>query len=330
MLHDVTTPYNITILKNFMSKKLDIEEVSEMDDEATTERMYFLTKSLKRDSRFLGTAIIAFVILVGLMILFTYSFYDDMAIFGTLTELYGEDCISTSPEDHLSQEVVCYTFEPHSGTVPAEVVSLMYQSRDAMNFWMWVWLIGLGAPLIFTYAKLRSKNNEMRDVADDYIRDSYFLNLELANPQGRDKAEKIFNLLKTVFPEVRLLAEREVHGTVIPRLPNKFKEIDVSGYKFALKLDTKDGKIGVMFFDKLTYEELKKFTKKVSSEFKEVDDRIICIAKEFGDEFHPEENVTEDDAEWDEQEKRMDELSVEGHVDLIKEDKTGYSIMWID
>ena len=85
-----------------------------------------------------------------------------------------------------------------------------------------------------------------------------------------------------------------------------------------------------MFFDKLTYEELKKFTKKVSSEFKEVDDRIICIAKEFGDEFHPEENVTEDDAEWDEQEKRMDELSVEGHVDLIKEDKSGYSIMWID
>ena len=53
MLHDVTTPYNITILKNLMSKKLDIEEVSEMDDEATTERMYFLTKSLKRDSRFL-------------------------------------------------------------------------------------------------------------------------------------------------------------------------------------------------------------------------------------------------------------------------------------
>ena len=40
--------------------------------------------------------------------------------------------------------------------------------------------------------------------------------------------------------------------------------------------------------------------------------------------------MTEDDAEWDEQEKRMDELSVEGHVDLIKEDKTGYSIMWID
>ena len=172
----------------------------------------------------------------------------------------------------------------------------------------------------------------MQDVADEYIQDSYFLNMELANPKGRNKAEKIFNLLKSVFPEVRLLSERE------PDM--KFEGTDVSGYEFALNLDTKGGKIGVMFFDKLTYEELEIFTKEVNGEFAEENDRIICIAKEFGDEFHQwgDEETTElgqpktPEAEQyrNELEERMGQLDVKGHIDLIKEKKSGYSIMWID
>jgi hypothetical protein len=171
----------------------------------------------------------------------------------------------------------------------------------------------------------------MQDVADEYIRDSYFLNMELASPTGRNKAEKIFNLLKSVFPEVRLLSERE------PDM--EFNEKDVSGYKFALILDPelpafrwgtpKGGKIGVMFFDKLTYEELKKFAKKVSGVFDKENDRLICIAKEFGDEFTDLKAENEEDYS-DELEERMNQLSFEGHVDLIKEEKSGYSIMWID
>jgi hypothetical protein len=162
----------------------------------------------------------------------------------------------------------------------------------------------------------------MQDVADDYISDSYFLNMELANPQGRNKTEKIFNLLKSVFPEVRLLSERE------PEM--EFEEKDVSGYKLALYLDIKGGKIGVMFFDKLTYEELKIFADNVKDEFNNENDRIICIAKEFGNEFTSEGFGTDDDAEWDEQEERMDQLGINAHVDLIKKEKSSYSIMWID
>jgi hypothetical protein len=85
-----------------------------------------------------------------------------------------------------------------------------------------------------------------------------------------------------------------------------------------------------MFFDKLTYEELEIFTKKVNGEFAEENDRIICIAKEFGDEFTSEGFGIDDDAELDEQEEMMDGLDIVAHVDLIKEEKSSYSIMWID
>ena len=145
-----------------------------------------------------------------------------------------------------------------------------------------------------------------------------------------------------MFPEARLFSESE------PDM--EFNEKDVSGYKFALILDPelpafrwgppKGGKIGVMFFEKLTYEQLENFAKEVNGEFAEENDRIICIAKEFGDEFHQwgDEETTElgqpktPEVEQyrNELEERMGRLDIKGHIDLIKEKKSGYSIMWID
>ena len=305
MLQNVTTPYNVTNLEKFMSKESDNVDPKESDDEdiPTTELMYFLTRSMKRDSRFLGTAVGAFLIIVGFTILFTFTFYNDLPQFGTFID-HGDDCKSLSMNQYSYE--ICYTFEPNAGIIPEEVVSKMYQSRDSMTVYLWLLLIVVSAPLFFTYLKLRSTRNEMQDVADEYIQDSYFLNMELANPKGRNKAEKIFNLLKSVFPEVRLLSERE------PEM--EFKEIDISGYKFALYLDTKGGKIGVMFFDKLTYEELKKFAKKINGEFIEENDRLICIAKEFGDEFTDLKAENEDDYS-DKLEEIMNELDIVGHID---------------
>ena len=341
MLQNVTTPYNATNLGKFMSKKSDDDETEldeiidiqkkilkqpengdpkESDDEdiPTTELMYFLTRSMKRDSRYLGTAVIAFLIIVGFTILFTLTFYTEASQFGTFID-HGDDCKQLSMNQYVYE--ICYTFEPYAGTIPEDVVSLMYQWEDSANTTIIVFIVILGVPLIYTYVKLRRTRNEMQDVADEYIRDSYFLNMELASPTGRNKAEKIFNLLKSVFPEVRLLSEHE------PDM--KFEGTNVSGYEFALNLDTKGGKIGVMFFSKLTYEELKKFAKKVNGTFDKENDRIICIAKEFGDEFIDLKAENEEDYS-DELEERMNQLPLEGHVDLIKEEKSGYSIMWID
>lgn len=315
-----------------MPEKLNdegLEVMDERDDAATTEQMYFLTKSLKRNSRYLVTAAGALVILIGIMIVFTGIFYAQMDLWGTITHLESD---VVNCDEFWIDQATCWAFEPHEGIIPEEVVSKMYQSRDSMTVYLWILLVAVSAPLFFTYLKLHSTRNEMQDVADEYIQDSYFLNMELANPQGRNKAEKIFNLLKSVFPEVRLLSERE------PDM--KFVTTDVSGYEFALDLDTKGGKIGVMFFDKLTYEELENFAKEVNGEFAEENDRIICIAKEFGDEFHQwgDEETTElgqpktPEVEQyrNELEERMGRLDIKGHIDLIKEKKSGYSIMWID
>ncbi len=325
MLQNVTTAYNAKNLEEIMPK-LNDEDLNEMDDESTTERMYFLSKSLKRDSRYLAPAFTLLVVMLGVMIMFTVIFYASMDLWGTITYIPDVSC-----DEFWVDPTTCYAFEPHEGIIPEEVVSKMYQSRDSMTWWLWFLFAGVTPALLYTWLKLRRTRNDMQDVANEYIQDSYFINMELANPQGRNKAEKIFNLLKSVFPEVRLLSERE------PDM--KFEGIDISGYKFALNLDTKGGKIGVIFFDKLTYEELKKFAKKVGKEFAEENDRIICIAKEFGDEFHQwgdeeidemgETKTPEAEQFRDELEEKMDQLDVLGPIDLIKEEKSGYSIMWI-
>ena len=298
--------------------KLNDEDLKEMDDKSTTERMYLLSKSLKRDTRYLGPAFTIFVVLIGVMIMFTVIFYASIDLWGTITFVESDE---VNCDEFWIDQSTCYTFEPHEGIIPEEVVSKMYQSRDSMTLYLWILLVVLTPTLLYTWIKLRSTRNKMQDLADEYIQDSYFLNMELANPKGRNKAEKIFNLLKSVFPEVRLLSKHEPE--------NKKVDQDISGYKFALNLDTKAGKIGVMFFDKLTYEELKKFAKKVEGEFSEENDRIICIAKEFGDEFTDLKAENEEDYS-DELEERMNQLDITGHIDLVKEEKSSYSIMWID
>ena len=53
------------------------------------------------------------------------------------------------------------------------------------------------------------------------------------------------------------------------------------------------------------------------------------IAKEFGAEFTDLKAENEDDYS-DELEEKMDELDTVGHIDLVKEEESGYSIMWID
>lgn len=317
MLQNVTTAYNIKNWEKLMPKELN-DDSKENDDIPTTEMMYFLTKSFKRDSRALTAATGALICLVAMMVMFTFLFYATMDNYGTITQVDEVDCSG------IMYEMACYVFEPHEGIIPEEVISEMYQSRDAMTVWIWIALIVLTPTLLFTYLKLRSTRNEMQGVADEYIRDSYFLNMELANPEGRNKAEKIFNLLKSVFPEVRLLSG----DTPFEELELK---TEVSGYEFEIDLDfpLNQGHLGVIFFDKLTYEELKKFAKKVKDKFDKENDRIICIAKEFGAEFTDLKAENEVDYS-DELEEKMDELDTVGHIDLVKEEESGYSIMWID
>ena len=90
-------------------------------------------------------------------------------------------------------------------------------------------------------------------------------------------------------------------------------------YTLEFKIETKDGRIGVMFFDeKLTFENLKEFIKKIKDGFNAEGDRIICVAKEFDQSFNDEDL-----------EEKMDDFDI-AHVDILEEKENGYSIMWID
>ena len=113
-----------------------------------------------------------------------------------------------------------------------------------------------------------------------------------------------------MFPEIRDLSEDE---------EIELKKEKVGKYTLEFKFETKDGRIGVMFFDeKLTFENLKEFIKKIKDGFNAEGDRIICVAKEFDQSFNDEDL-----------EEKMDDFDI-AHVDILEEKENGYSIMWID
>ena len=277
----------------------------------TNEKMYLLSKSAKRQSKYLGTGIGGFVGLILFLMLFTFSFYDSFETFGELTVLDGEQCAG-GPDLDIMEEELCYIFVPHEGTIPSELVAFMYQTSNAMYAWMWVWVTFAAIPLVYTYLRLRKINNQLQDITDEYIRDSYFLNVELNNPEGENRMARMFNLVNDIFPEVAGIRKKI-----------DLKQKDIEGYKFDFLIETDVGKIGVIFFEEIvTFDNLKEFDKKIgkSLSFPTRDDRVLCFAEQFSKDFDV-ENL----------EEKMDELvGGIGHIDLIKENKPGYSVIWID
>ena len=91
-----------------MVKEDDIEEEAHEDME---EKMYLLTKSIKRNTRYLGTAMIGVTILALFTLLFTYGNIYDIENYGTITELYDENC-PEGPDLSINQTEICYFFNP--------------------------------------------------------------------------------------------------------------------------------------------------------------------------------------------------------------------------
>jgi len=284
-----------------------------MENEPTnTEELYLLSKKMRKDSIGFYFSLLACIALIGIMGLFTWAFYDDVGQFGTIIEVKYEECGANAELFQIDGQDYCHQFQPYSDTIPIEVIELMYTTRNLMQGWLWL-LIGLtAAPLFYSYFRTRSTKNKIDEVLDDFIRDSYFLNVELTKPEGRDKNEKFFNLLSTVYPEIKYNLSTK-----------KFDDVSdnkVKGYNDSFTIKTGVGEKGVIFLDKLEkFEDLKKMAKDLSSDYPPPDNRIIIVAKEFSE-----------DIDSDEIETKMEEFMYVIHIDLIKETKSGYSIVWID
>lgn len=178
-----------------------------------------------------------------------------------------------------------------------------------------IFLIGFGIWLGIRGSKFF---RELSDMQRQKMRQSYFLALETTVPQGETTVERIFDVLRNIVPEIKLAKiNAEEKGK---KLQYDF-EWKIKDQVFDLKINTEEGIILVEYFNrKLEFKDIEGFVKRIDKAFHDGGLlRVVCVAKDFDDSFF-----------IDELEDKIKKLYMPYKMDIIKEDKSGFSTIWID
>lgn len=191
------------------------------------------------------------------------------------------------------------------------------------------------------YFMFRRNIQRLKEWQQDYLEQSYIIIFDTTIPKGGTTSEKILNLSRAVFPE--LTREYMSYIDPVSRLqffiksklrPSKLeptpRTVNYKGkpYLFDIVLSTVDGYFIIKDFkDKVvTSEDLKQLRDiarskfKIKSSFRGIDIvRILCVAKEYDHSLMRQETL-----EW----LMTEELRADFCMDLIIEEKTGFSVLW--
>ena len=176
-------------------------------------------------------------------------------------------------------------------------------------------LIGVGAWMIIRNSRFF---RELSYMQQQKIRQSYFLAIETTVPEGETSVERVYDILGNVLPEIKL-AKKNAR-----KKGEKFQydlEFKSNGEVFDLKVNTSEGIVLVEFFDKiLSWDDLKGFVERIDKAFKDVNEilRVVCVSKDFDDIFLSEELSD-----------KIKKFSNTYKIDLLKEDKTGFTTLFI-
>jgi hypothetical protein len=178
---------------------------------------------------------------------------------------------------------------------------------------------------------------------EDYLEQTYVLIFDTTIPQGANTGEKILNLARVIFPELtsgyksqglwnrtKLFFRRRqgrYEHTAISQITNN--KID-SEYSVDLILKTPEGHFVVKDFKDsvVTVDVLRELIERLSRKFRIIQSipprtnifRVICVGKTYDQRFL--------DGGLEKLMKR--ELKRNFKMDLILEEKVGYSILWVD
>ena len=176
-------------------------------------------------------------------------------------------------------------------------------------------LIGVGAWMIIRNSRFF---RELSYMQQQKIRQSYFLAIETTVPEGETSVERVYDILGNVLPEIKL-AKKSAR-----KKGEKFQydlEFKSNGEVFDLKVNTSEGIVLVEFFDKiLSWDDLKGFVERIDKAFKDVNEilRVVCVSKDFDDIFLSEELSD-----------KIKKIGKDYKIDLLKEDKTGFTTLFI-
>jgi hypothetical protein len=156
---------------------------------------------------------------------------------------------------------------------------------------------------------------ELKEIENQLIRQSYLVNFETSIPEGQTRIDKILNHSSLVFPELQYLLRKAKPEN--KKLPYKLNQ-QIKNDTVDILVSTKRGDFIVKFFDNLTYQTLEEFTNNLSKSGKLIF-RVLCVAKNFDEEMQSSQLST-----------LMQKLNLDFDMDLIFEEDQGYSMLWIN
>ena len=225
-----------------------------------------------------------------------------------------------------------------------------FTANDLQTSIEWLWIqaavgVILGVLLLWIFFEVRKTNSrlisELDEWDDQFIDEDYVVTFSTTKPKGKTNGEKVFNMAREVFPELR------AQDAGLPRLKWAGVVENSNGYKFDVFQqfgeDTDDVFAVKHFGD--TVVTLKKANEACAeAKFAVKDekvkenlgkgtlymDRLIIIAKTFDDSIIP-QYTTDDDLDAAKLEKAMDKIDADFNVDFMEEDeKGGFNVLWVD
>lgn len=156
---------------------------------------------------------------------------------------------------------------------------------------------------------------ELKEIENQLIRQSYLVNFETSIPEGESRTDKILNHSSLVFPELQhLLRKAKPEGKKLPykiNQPIKNDTVDII-------VPTKRGDFIVKFFDNVTSKTLEEFVGNLSKSSKLIF-RVLIVAKNFDENLQSSQLAD-----------IMQKLNLDFDMDLIFEEEQGYSMLWIN
>jgi len=281
---------------------------------ALVERMHL---SLNKFRSFLNqtkTIVGITLLLAGFGGLIAYDYYDAFDRYGYV-EKSSEPCPPFGEQE-------CYIFIPNSDN--SELLhQLIGFSNYTINEFTFLVILVVAAQAVLGIRLVlgRKLQKELKELQSQFVKQSYFLNLEMTIPKGRTSVQKFFNLATAVFPELKQEKLKAVaEGEKL--YSQAEKKVKKGEYDYDLVLETKDGKfILKIFSDVVKFEDIKELVSFIKNDFDGGRNvfRVISLAPKYDKIFESNELVD-----------LMSKLKRTFNLDLIIEYDKGYSIIWID
>jgi hypothetical protein len=218
-----------------------------------------------------------------------------------------------------------------------------YSDKPAVDFfkgWIPFTIIVFSIVLIWYYSKARGLYQNFKQWNEDYLQQAYTLIFDTTIPKGNTNGEKILNLARAVFPELRsdyiqfspaftdhfrIYLKKKISKRQDQNISRNLS-YSVGSYTFDVVLKTANGYFIVKDFrDKVvTLQDLRQLIQIIHSKFKDKYQqsnvlRVICVAKQYDQPFLERESL----------ERIMKyELKIK-KIDLIVQEQLGYSVLWI-